>query len=52
MDESTNGRYDIILGRDPLTPLGMDLNFSVNVIIGVEGPYEGWSTPMVGLSNY
>ena len=34
VDESTNGKYDMILGRDLLTALGLDLNFSDNVIIG------------------
>ena len=34
MDESTNGRYDMILGRDLLTALGLDLKFSENVLIG------------------
>ena len=41
MDEYTNGRYDIILGRDLLTALGLDLKFFENVIIEREGPYEG-----------
>ena len=39
-------------GRDLLTALGTDLNFSENVIIGDEGPYEGCSSPMVDVSNY
>ena len=34
VDESTNGRYDIILGRDLLTALGPYLKFSTNVISG------------------
>ena len=33
VDESTNGRYDMILGRDLLTALGLDLKFSENVIL-------------------
>ena len=41
----------MILGRDPLTSLGLYLKFSDNVIIGEEGPYEGFSTPTVGVSN-
>ena len=28
VDKSTTSRYDMILGRDPLTALGMDLKFS------------------------
>ena len=34
VDDSTNGRYDMILGRDLLTALGLDLKLSKNVIIG------------------
>ena len=41
VDESTNGRYDMILGRDLITTLGLDLKFSKKVIIGGEGPYKG-----------
>ena len=36
IDESTNGGYDMILGRDLLTALGMYLKFSDNIIIGGE----------------
>ena len=52
VDESTNCRYKIILGRDLLTTLGLDLKFSENVIIGGEGPYEGCSAPMVDVKKY
>ena len=31
--ESTNGKYDMILSRDLLTALGLDLKFSWNIII-------------------
>ena len=41
MDESTNGRYDMILGRDLLTAVVMDLKFSDNVIIDGEVQYKG-----------
>ena len=51
MDESTNGRYNTILGRDLLTALGLDL-FLDKIIIGDKGPYEGCSAPTVELSNY
>ena len=37
MDESTNCRYDMILGRDLITALELDHKFSKNVIIGGEG---------------
>ena len=31
----------MILGRDLLTALGLDLKFSQNIVIDSEGPYEG-----------
>ena len=34
LDESTNGRYYMILGRYLLTALVLDIKFSGNVIIG------------------
>ena len=42
----------MILNRDLINALGMDLKFSENVIIGGEGPYEGCLGPMADLSNY
>ena len=50
-DNSTNGRYDMILGRDLITALGLDLNFSKIVKLGGEGPHEGCSAPMVDVRN-
>ena len=41
VDEYTNGRYGMILGRDPLNTLGLVLKFSVHIITGSKGPYEG-----------
>ena len=62
VEKSTNSRYDMILGRDLLTAMGLDLNLSKNVIIGGEGPhkgliggegpYKGCSSRMVYLRNY
>ena len=52
VDESTNSRYNIILGRDLLTAMGLDLKFSENVIHGVEVPYKGCSEPIIGVNNY
>ena len=37
VDKSTNSIYDMILGRDLPTTLGLNLKFSENVIIGGEG---------------
>ena len=51
IDESTNGRYDMIPGRDLLTALVLDLKFSENVIRGGEGPYKGCSEPIVDVNN-
>ena len=36
--KQTNSRYDMILGRNLLTALGLDLKFFVNLIIVGEGP--------------
>ena len=47
MDKSTNGRYNMILGRD----LPTDLKFYENVIIGGEGPYEGCLAIGIDISN-
>ena len=41
VDNQTNSRYDIILDRDLITALVLDLKFSDNIIIGFDGPYEG-----------
>ena len=48
----TNIRYDMILGRNLLTALVLDIEYSENIIIGGDRPYEGCSAPMVGLNNY
>ena len=48
----SNGRYDMILGRDLLIALGLDIKFSDNAIIFIEGPHKGFSAPMVDLINY
>ena len=42
----------MILGRDLLTSLGLDLEFFHNLIIGWEGPYKGWYLRMVAVTNY
>ena len=41
VDDSVEGRYNVILGRDLLTTLVLDIKFSDNVIIGVDVPFEG-----------
>ena len=52
MSEFTTSRYDMILDRDLLTALGMDFQFSANVIIGRNITYEWWPSPMINVSNY
>ena len=42
----------MILDRDPLTALGIDIKFSNNVILGGKVPYKGCSSPMVNVINY
>ena len=42
----------MILGRELLTALVLDLKFSENLSIDGEGPYEGCLEPMADLSNY
>ena len=41
----------MILGKNLLIAMGLDLKFSDNIIIGVEVPYEGCSSPMVYVRN-
>ena len=42
----------MVLGRDLITKMGLDLNVSDDFIIGGDGPYEGLSEPIVDVSNY
>ena len=42
----------MILGRDVLTAVGLDLKFSKNIVIGGKGPYEGCSSPTVDVRSY
>ena len=51
-EESINSGYDMILVRDLLTELGLDIKFSDNTIIGGEVLYEGYLSTMVDISNY
>ena len=41
----------MILGRDLITALGLDLKFDGNVIHGGEGPHIGCSAPIVDVNN-
>ena len=42
----------MILGRDILTALVLDLNFSENVIVGGDGPYKGFLAPISDVTDY
>ena len=48
----TNSRYNMILGRDLLTALGLDIKFSENIILGGDGTFIGCSAPIVDVSTY
>ena len=52
VDYSAKGRYDIILGRDILTELGLDLKKSEHVIESYDGNFKGSTSPMVDLGTY
>ena len=52
MDDSSKGRYDMILGRDILISLWSNLKSSDNVIEEDDGPFKGSTSPMVNLGTY
>ena len=52
LDDSNEGRYVMILARDLLAMLGLDIIFYKHVIIGIILPYEGCSTTMVVINNH
>ena len=52
MDDSDKGRYDMILGKNILTKLGLNLEFSDHVIEAEYGSFNGSTAPMVGLDKY
>ena len=41
----------MIISRDQLTALGLDLKFCENFILVGEGPYKEFSSPMVDINN-
>ena len=51
VDNSTKGRYDMILGRYLLVALVLNLKFYDHIIVGGKEPDEGCSAPMVEVSN-
>ena len=52
VDDSFNGRYDMILGQYLLTELVLNLKHYKHVIEAGDGPFKGSTTPMVNLSTY
>ena len=52
VDDSAKVRYDMILGRDILTELGLNLDFYEHVIEADSGHSIGSTTPMVDLGKY
>ena len=52
VDDSAKGRYDMILGRNLLTALGLKIKFSDNVIKLDDGTFKGLMAPMFDLGTY
>ena len=52
MNESTKDRCDMIIGRDPLTYLVLDLKCSKHAITGGDVPYEGLTDTIVDMITY
>ena len=50
--EYTKGRYDMILGRDILTELGLNLKLYYHIIKENDGTLKGYTTRMVDLGTY
>ena len=50
--DPTKGRYDMILGQDILTSLVLNIEFSEHVIEADDGPFKGYTTPIVDLGAY
>ena len=51
-DDSTKGRYDMILGRYIKTALGLNLKFYEHAIKAYDGPLRVSTAPMVDLVTY
>ena len=52
VDDSAKIRYDMILGRDILTALGLNLKFSEHVIKADDGNFNGSTAHMVDMGMY
>ena len=52
MYDSTKGIYDMILGRDILTSLGLNIEFSDHIIEAYDGPFKVSTETIVDLGTY
>ena len=52
VDDSSKGRYGMILGRDLFTKLVLNLKCSEHVIKADDEPFKGYTTHMVDLGTY
>ena len=52
VDDSTKGRYDMILGRDLLKYLGLNLKLSDHVMEAFDGDFKGYMALVVDLIKY
>ena len=52
MDDSAEGKYYIILGRDLLIELGLGLKCPKRNIGAGDGPLKGSTSPMIDLGTY
>ena len=52
VDDSTAVRYDMIIGKDILTKLGIYLKCSTNTIEWIKRTYQGCTTPTVNIDDY
>ena len=52
MYDAAKGRYDMILGQDIFTYLGLNLKFSKHITEVDDGPFKGYETPMVDFGMY
>ena len=52
VDDSTMGRYDMILGRYVLTDLVLNLKLSDHVIESYDGPLKGSTATMADMGTY
>ena len=52
VNDPSKGRYDVLLGQDILTELGLSLKFSEHVIEVYDEFLKGYTTPMIDLVMY